>query len=321
MTNVFKLDEILDALEKIDVVDVISEGFKVLSAGKVNIPPIGEMLFPEVDGELHIKYGAIQGDEDFVVKMATGFFQNPNIGLSPFSGCMMVFSQKTGHINSVLLEEGELTNHRTAAAGAVAAKCLAPKNVKTIGIVGTGVQARLQALYLQKVTDCRKLIVWGRDKEKTKLAAADMHAMGYTVDLAENLNKLCAVSQIIVTTTPSTSPLLEKEMIVPGTHITAMGSDTSDKCELSPELINIADIVATDSIEQAVYRGEISQALKVAKCSKDKIVELGSIIVDPSKGRLNEQQITVADLSGVAIQDIMIAKAITEILGKNHNEK
>ena len=105
-------------------------------------------------------------------------------------------------------------------------------------------------------------------------------------------------------------------MIVPGTHITAMGSDTSDKCELSPELINVADIVATDSIEQAVHRGEISQALKVAKCNKDKIVELGTIIDDPSKGRVNEQQITVADLSGVAIQDIMIAKAITEILGK-----
>ena len=163
---------------------------------------------------------------------------------------MMVFSQKTGHINSVLLEEGELTNHRTAAAGAVAAKCLAPKNVKTIGIVGTGVQARLQALYLQKVTDCRKLIVWGRDKEKTKLAAADMHAMGYTVDLAENLNKLCAVSQIIVTTTPSTSPLLEKEMIVPGTHITAMGSDTSDKCELSPELINICLLYTSDAADE-----------------------------------------------------------------------
>ena len=320
MTKVFKLDEILNALTKINVVDVIAEGFKVLSAGKVTIPPIGEMLFPEVNGELHIKYGAIQGDEDFVIKMATGFFNNPSIGLNPFSGCMIVCSQKTGHISSVLLEEGELTNHRTAAAGAVAAKCLAPKNVKMIGIVGTGVQARLQALYLQKVTDCRKLVIWGRDRNKAKLAAADMNAMGYKVSLAENLHDLCKVSQIIVTTTASTSPLLEREMIVPGTHITAMGSDTSDKCELSPEILNIADIVAADSIEQAVQRGEISQALKVAKCNKDKLVELGSIISDPSTGRLNEQQITIADLSGVAIQDIMIAKAITEKLGKKHNE-
>ena len=315
MTKVFKLEEILDALTDIDVVDVIAKGFRVLSEEKVVIPPIGEMLFPDVDGELHIKYGAIKGDEDFVVKMATGFFQNPSIGLSPFSGCMMVFSQKTGHISSVLLEEGELTNHRTAAAGAVAAKCLAPKNVNMIGIVGTGVQSRLQALYLQKMTDCRNLVIWGRNKDKAELAAVDMQKMGYDANVIENLNDLCKVSQIIVTTTPATSPLLKREMITPGTHITAMGSDTSDKCELSPEILDLADIVAADSIEQAIQRGEISQALKAGKCNKDKLVELGSIIIDPSKGRTNDQQITIADLSGVAIQDIMIAKAVTDKLG------
>ena len=315
MAQVFKLDEILDALKDIDVVDVIAQGFKALSEEKVVIPPIGEMLFPDVDGELHIKYGAIKGDEDFVVKMATGFFQNPSMGLSPFSGCMMVFSQKTGHISSVLLEEGELTNHRTAAAGAVAAKCLAPKNVNMIGIVGTGVQSRLQALYLQKMTDCRNLVIWGRNKDKAELAAVDMQKMGYEANVIENLNDLCKVSQIIVTTTPATSPLLKREMITPGTHITAMGSDTSDKCELSPEILDLADIVAADSIEQAIQRGEISQALKAGKCNKDKLVELGSIIIDPSKGRTNDQQITIADLSGVAIQDIMIAKAVTDKLG------
>lgn len=315
MAQVFKLDEILKALKDIDVVDVIAQGFKALSEEKVVIPPIGEMLFPDVDGELHIKYGAIKGDEDFVVKMATGFFQNPSIGLSPFSGCMMVFSQKTGHISSVLLEEGELTNHRTAAAGAVAAKCLAPKNVNMIGIVGTGVQSRLQALYLQKMTDCRNLVIWGRNKDKAELAAVDMQKMGYEANIIENLNDLCKVSQIIVTTTPATSPLLKREMITPGTHITAMGSDTSDKCELSPDILDLADIVAADSIEQAIQRGEISQALKAGKCNKDKLVELGSIIIDPSKGRTNDQQITIADLSGVAIQDIMIAKAVTDKLG------
>ena len=315
MAQVFKLDEILKALKDIDVVDVIAQGFKALSEEKVVIPPICEMLFPDVDGELHIKYGAIKGDEDFVVKMATGFFQNPSIGLSPFSGCMMVFSQKTGHISSVLLEEGELTNHRTAAAGAVAAKCLAPKNVNMIGIVGTGVQSRLQALYLQKITDCRNLVIWGRNKDKAELAAVDMQKMGYEANVIENLNDLCKVSQIVVTTTPATSPLLKREMITPGTHITAMGSDTSDKCELSPDILDLADIVAADSIEQAIQRGEISQALKAGKCNKDKLVELGSIIIDPSKGRTNDQQITIADLSGVAIQDIMIAKAVTDKLG------
>ena len=91
VTEVFKINEILEALEGIDVVAVIAEGFKALSQGKVDIPPIGEMLFPKVNGELHIKYGAIESDDDFVVKLATGFFENPKLGLNPFSGCMLVF--------------------------------------------------------------------------------------------------------------------------------------------------------------------------------------------------------------------------------------
>ena len=105
-------------------------------------------------------------------------------------------------------------------------------------------------------------------------------------------------------------------MIRPGTHSTAMGSDTSEKCEIDPDVLKLADIVAADSIEQAVERGEISQALRANKCDRDKLIELGSIILNPSMGRANDNQITIADLSGVAIQDIMIAKAVTKKLRK-----
>ncbi|KAB2836977.1 hypothetical protein F9K50_11565 [bacterium] len=120
MTRVLTLAEISEALPEIDVVTEIERGFVAFSQGKVEVPPVGELLFPETHGELHIKYGAVRGDDVFVVKLATGFFDNPKLGLPPFSGCMLVLSQKTGMVLSVLLEEGELTNHRTAAAGAVA---------------------------------------------------------------------------------------------------------------------------------------------------------------------------------------------------------
>ena len=121
MTNVYTLPDILEALKQVDLIDIIGQGFVSLSKNQVMTPPIGEMLFPDSNGEVHIKYGAIKNDNDFVIKMATGFFNNPQKGLPPFSGCMLVFSQNTGQIKAVLLEEGELTNHRTAAAGAVAA--------------------------------------------------------------------------------------------------------------------------------------------------------------------------------------------------------
>ena len=314
MTNVYTLPDILEALKQVDLVDIIGQGFVSLSKNQVMTPPIGEMLFPDSNGEVHIKYGAIKDDNDFVIKMATGFFNNPQKGLPPFSGCMLVFSQNTGQIKAVLLEEGELTNHRTAAAGAVAAKYLAPKNVDQIGIVGTGVQARMQALYLQEVTECRNISVWGRDTIKAEHAAQDMKDMGFQAKAETNLKYLCENSQLIVTATPSCEPLLEAHMIKPGTHITAMGSDTHEKCELSVDILEVADIVSTDSIDQAISRGEISHALRSRKIKKDNIVELGQIILDPKTGRKSDSEITVSDLSGVAIQDIMIAKAITKIL-------
>jgi len=202
MENVYTLPKILDALKQVDLVDIIGQGFVSLSKNQVITPPIGEMLFPDSNGEVHIKYGAIKNDNDFVIKMATGFFNNPQKGLPPFSGCMLVFSQHTGQIKAVLLEEGELTNHRTAAAGAVAAKYLAPKHVHQIGIVGTGVQARMQALYLQEVTECRNISVWGRDTIKAEHAAQDMKDMGFQAKAETNLKYLCENSQLIVTATP-----------------------------------------------------------------------------------------------------------------------
>ena len=227
--------------------------------------------------------------------MATGFFDNPSKGLPPFSGCMLVFSQSTGELKAILLEEGELTNHRTAAAGAVAAKILGPKIVNQIGIVGTGVQARLQAAYLRKVTNCRDLCIWGRSLANAEIAAEELRDMGFKSTVAVDLKNLCSGSNLIVTTTPSTSPLLKDDMILAGTHITAMGSDTPVKCELSTKILSSAAIISTDSKEQAIHRGEIAQALREKEITKNQIKELGDIIIDPSKGRINEEQISISD--------------------------
>jgi ornithine cyclodeaminase len=316
MTQIFKLPQILKTLDQLDLVKSMSIAFVNVSKKNVLLPPIGEMLFPKSNGELHIKYGAIDNDEDFVVKLATGFFDNPSKGLPPFSGCMLVFSQATGILKAVLLEEGELTNHRTAAAGAVAAKLLAPKKIKKIGIVGTGVQARLQASYLRKITDCRDLTIWGRNSDKAEHAAQDLAELDFNCTVSKELSSLTQESNLIVTTTPSIKPLITASMISPGTHITAMGSDTAEKCELSPALLAMADIVATDSTEQAIARGEISQAIRAGQISSNKIVELGEIIINSAKGRQTENQITISDLSGVAAQDIIIAKEVTKILEK-----
>ena len=310
MTSIYTRTQIEDVLPAIDVVQEIADGFVSFSRGEVEVPPVGELLFPKHHGEFHIKYGAIRGDDVFVVKLATGFFNNPGFGLPPFGGCMLVLSQETGMIEAILLEEGELTNHRTAAAGAVAAKALAPANVSKIGIVGTGVQARLQADYLRRVNDCRNITIWRRRSEAIERAAADIAAMGFNVDVSATLEHLCENAQLIVTTTPSDTPLLTRDMVRPGTHITAIGSDTPDKNEVAPEVLAVADLVVADSLAQSEMRGEIFQARQAGLLDDAKINELGDVLTDPSKGRASDSQISLADLTGVAVQDIAIAKAI-----------
>ena len=100
MTRVIPLDRILAALPGIDLVPAIAQGFVALSEGRVEVPPVGELLFPEAHGEMHVKYGAVRGDTVFVVKIATGFFGNPRLDLPPFGGCMIVLSQTTGMVEA-----------------------------------------------------------------------------------------------------------------------------------------------------------------------------------------------------------------------------
>jgi ornithine cyclodeaminase len=310
MTRIADLDRIMSALPHVDAVSEIERGFVLFSEGRVEVPPVGELLFPEAHGELHIKYGAVRGDDIIVVKIATGFFDNPKLGLKPFGGCYLVLSQRTGAVEVVLLEEGELTNHRTAAAGAVAAKHLAPSIVRRIGIVGAGVQARLQADYLRRVTPCRDLVLWNRDRSRGSAAVRDIAALGYDARLVETVDELTGAADLIVTTTPSHEPLIRADQIRPGTHVTAVGSDTPEKNEVDPALLLRADRVVADSLSQCRLRGEIHQALKADAGLAVRVVELGAVIAGASPGRKSNDEITVADLTGVAVQDIMIAKAV-----------
>jgi ornithine cyclodeaminase len=309
LTKILLLDQILKLLPDIDVIGEIERGFVALSEGKVEVPPVGELLFPEANGELHIKYGAVRGDDVFVVKLATGFFNNPKLGLPPFSGCMLVLSAKTGEVLYILLEEGELTNHRTAAAGAVVARHLAPQRLEVIGICGSGVQARLQADYLRRVTQCRTLVLWARDRERAVAAVRDIARMGYSASLAASPEEVAASAQLIVTTTAAHEPYLFACHIKPGTHITAMGSDTPEKNEIDPQILERAALVVADSIAQCVLRGEIRAAISAEALRQEEVVELGNVIAGKTRER-SPSDITVADLAGVAVQDIMIAKAV-----------
>jgi len=302
--------EIERRLAGVDVVAAMERAFVAYSAGKSVVPPVGELLFDEPPGEAHIKYGYIKGDDVFVIKVATGFYRNPDRGLPGNSGLVLVFDATTGLPRAVLMDEGHLTNVRTAAAGAVAAKYLAPREVKAIGVLGAGTQARMQAEMLRQVTPCRRLLLWARRPDRAATCAADLKLAGFDVQVAASPAAVAAEANLIVTTTPASEPLLRAADIRPGTHITAMGSDTEGKQELAAEILARADRVVADAIPQCLVRGEIHQAIKAGVLDRSKIVELGNIVSGEDVGRPSHRAITVADLTGVAVQDIEIAKAV-----------
>lgn len=300
--------EIDAILPDIDLIPLIEAGFVGYSTGWAVVPPVGELLLD--GGDVHIKYGYLRQDDYYIVKIASGFYENPSLGLPTSNGLMLLFEQRTGELAAILLDEGRLTDIRTAVAGAISAKYLAPTPVERIGILGTGIQARLQVEYLASVTPCRAILAWGRSAAKLDEYRADMESKGFEVEITNDASELFKRCNLVVTCTPATQPLLDSRELRPGTHITAVGSDTPNKQELEASVLSRADVVVADSIAQCRVRGEIGQAIKAGSIQEEDIIELGALIYGEAQGRRNQSQITVADLTGVAVQDIQIAKAI-----------
>ena len=309
--QIISLEDIKSILPQVDLIQEIESGFKAYSNDLVVVPPVGELSFQSPPGDVHIKYGYIKGDEVYVIKIASGFYKNTSTGLPAGNGMMLVFNQKTGQPVAMLQDECYLTDIRTAVAGAITAKYLAPKHVECIGIVGTGVQARLQLQYLRDIIECNNVIVWGRSSDALSDYKEAMTKHGYKIKTATDISDIIDYCQLIVTCTPSEEVLINR--VNPGTHITAMGSDTIAKRELSSDVLLQADIVVTDSRSQSKERGEIYQASKDG-FSVNGTTELGEIILGTAQGRTQQEQITIADLTGVAVQDIQISKAILKNL-------
>jgi ornithine cyclodeaminase len=306
MTPIYSRSDLLEVIHPTQIMRAVEEGFVAYSRGEVVVPPVGHLKFEDPPGDAHIKYGYIRGDDTFTVKLATGFYDNPRRGLPSSNGVMLVWSSQTGELLAILQDQGLLTDLRTAAAGAVAAKCLAPLKINCIGIIGTGTQAKLQLEYLKYVTSCRNALVWGRSQGR----ALAFHVDGFHMGVAATVQELASYCQLIVTTTPSCEPLVSADNVRPGTHITAVGADGGGKQELDPRLFAIAEVCAVDSRTQCVQFGDSSHAYNAGLIEMEHMVELGEIIQDRNRGRQSEMEITIADLTGVAVQDIQIAKLV-----------
>lgn len=297
-----------------DAVQTIEDAFRALGGGKVVMPPILSLPIHENNGEVDVKTAYIPGLDSFAIKVSPGFFDNPKLGLPSLNGLMILFSAKTGLLEALLLDNGYLTDVRTAAAGAVAAKHLAPKKINAAGVLGTGMQAKLQIQALKLVRDFDTLLVWGRDAEKAAAYAAEMSAtLGIIVTPVPEARDVVADADVVVTTTPSETPLIESSWLHPGLHITAMGSDADNKNELDPDVITFCDVLVVDRLSQSRALGEIRSAIKAGAIGADtEVPELGEIITGAATGRTSGDQVTVCDLTGTGVQDTAIARLAFE---------
>lgn len=293
----------------LDLVELIEQAFAALATKPVVMPPVLSMEIAERHGEVDVKTAYVPGLEGFAIKISPGFFDNPKLGLPSLNGLMVLLSAETGIVQAVLLDNGYLTDLRTAAAGAVAAKHLAPSQVRTAAVLGAGVQAELQMQALALVRPFEELLVWARDPAKAAACAERMAArLGRSVRAVPGAEEAVASAQVVVTTTPAREPILKAEWLHPGLHVTAMGSDAAGKNELDPRVLGQADLVVCDRVAQCAALGELRSARAAGLLAADP-PELGQVVAGHALGRVSDGQITVADLTGTGIQDTAVATA------------
>ena len=294
-------------------VSAVEDAFVWLAEDKVAMPPIMHIEVPEHRGDVDIKAAYVKGLDRFAVKIGAGFFENEKRGLPSSPAMMVVLDARTGFVEAVLLDNAYLTDVRTGAAGAVAAKHLAPTDVHTAGVIGAGVQGRYQATALSQVRDFQRLLVYDMDGERLNRYVQEMNgALSAEVVAASGPEEVIKESQAVVTCTPSRSAYLRAEWLHPGLHITAMGADLPEKQELFVEAVARADLLVCDRKSQSLTMGEFHHAAAAGVLSDDSLVELGRIVAGKDKGRTAEDQITLCDLSGTGVQDTAIAHLAME---------
>ncbi|MER9664143.1 ectoine utilization protein EutC [Mesorhizobium sp. M0159] len=294
----------------LDAVKCTEDAFRALAVeNAVQMPPILRLDVPDSRGEVDVKTAYIPGLSGFAIKISPGFFNNPKIGLPSTNGMMVLLSSKTGLVQALLLDNGYLTDVRTAAAGAVAAKHLAQEDASIATIFGAGVQARLQLQALTLVRPIREVRVWARDHRKAESLVEKLKLEhNFSVSAVADPRKAITGSQIVVTTTPADRPIIDASWLEPGQHVTAMGSDAEHKNEIDPVAIQRADVYVADSLKQTRRLGELHHAIDAGLLAGDAdFPELGQVIAGAKVGRRSVSNITIADLTGTGVQDTAIS--------------
>ena len=287
-----------------EVIGTVEEAYKAFNSGQLTQPPYTCIHLPP-QGEIDFKLGYNKANQIISMKASSGGFPNnpTEHGVPSGMGTILLFDARSCALICVM--DGSLiTGLRTGAAGAVSVKALARRNAKTITSIGTGNQARMQIRAIQEVMTIESIHAWARNTASITQFQADIEReFGIPVVVARSKQDAVEQADILVTTTRGKGSLVEASWVRPGTHIVAIGTDTYGKQELEPEIFRNAKVVV-DSIPQCVEKGETWHPLnKNIICQDDIHAEIGEILLSKKPGRETDDEITIFDSTGMAIQD------------------
>lgn len=297
--RVLSLLEIRALLDCRAAIDRMRDALIANSLGECETPMPMHLGIPSENAEVHIKSSYRRGGKYFCLKIASTFPNNRARGLSAGAGMMLLSSAETGAPVALLNDEGHLTDVRTAAVAAMIARELGRRDT-VLGILGTGIQARLQAQLHAAVLPFRNIVLWGRNPDRARECAAALAGLA-EISVAADPAEVARAARLILTVTASRAPLLRASDLQPGTHISAVGSDSPGKQELDPEILRAADLLLVDSRRQCVHLGELQHAPDLA----DRAVEFTG---QPLDGR----RLSVADFTGLGAEDLYIAESVYE---------
>lgn len=281
----------------------VERAFRWIAEGRVSMPPVMHITV-DAESAVDTKGAFVDGIDHIAVKIATGYFRNPTIGLPSCSSIVALMNAKTGVFDCVFLDNGFLMDLRTGLAGAVAGKYLAPQNVHTVGVLGTGVQARYQIESFALVRRFERLLVFGRNSTSVSKYCNEMaERLSIPVEPCATAEEMVRTAQTIVTTTPATKAVISADWIHSGLHITAMGSDLPGKQELEAGVLDRADFIVCDVIDQCRIGGELQHVTVEHK----RLSDLGSIIAGAQRFVRDPDAVTICDLTGTGAQDTAIA--------------
>jgi alanine dehydrogenase len=283
-----------------DVNRVVEQAFADYGKDLVQMPPKMYVTLPQGDFRTMPAYLPSLGIAG--VKIVNVHPGNPSRGLPTVMALTIILDIPTGKPEAII-NATQLTDMRTGAAGAIAAKYLSPKKEVVLGVVGTGRQALAQVSAIGQEIMIKEIRVWSRNPVHAERFSGSIKGVECHSASLERTSDC----DVLVTTTPSKDPILRSDWVHEGTHINAIGADAPGKEELEPALLCRARVFV-DDMAQAVHSGEINVPIKKGLFSQEKVAgTLGEVVIG-KKGRRGPDEITIFDSTGLAIQDLAIAK-------------